>query len=165
MRYALPLCLALAAPAAADVTATFTEGAPKDAFSFVASNGCLSGPVTIELDLTGSPAGLIFDVSDQGDGVEVFQPFELVSGHTLVVQASPVADGDTSLTLGLRALPEGQSVRFTIDLDDTIGAREITVSRSEIVGATVAVEANGVRQVAAFGPDAKAVVPTADCQS
>lgn len=165
MRFILPLALCAATTGNADINVTFSEGAPKDAFSFSATDGCLSGPVEITLDLSGSDAGLIFDVSQLGQGVEVYQPFELVSGGDLVTGVSEVADGDTSLTLNLTALPVEQPVRFTIDLDDTIGAREITVSGAEIAGASVIVTAGGIGMTGTFGSDARAVVPIADCQS
>lgn len=155
----------LATTAHADVVVTFSEGAPKDRFSFVATEDCIAGPLSITIDLTGSEAGLIFDVTESGAGVEVFQPFELVAGGDLVSGASFVRDGDTSLAIALTALPKDSEVGFTIDLDDTMGGQEITVSGSEIAGATVLVSSENGTSEGVFGADAIALVPVSDCVS
>ena len=145
-----------ATPALADVTVTFIEGAPTDRFVIAATDDCLTTPSRITIDLSGSDAGLVFDVTAQGAGVEVFQPFKLVSGAQYVAQASPLTDGATRITLDMRAMPAGAQVAFTTDLDDTIGQREITVSGAEIAGATMAVTKGFETGVAAFGRDAVA---------
>jgi len=165
MRSLLAIFLCTATSLQADVAVRFDEGAPKDRFTFTAAQSCLTEPVAVTIDLSGSDAGLIFDVSAQGQGVEVFQPFELVAGKDLVTGASAVVDGDTALTLQLAALPAGQSVAFTIDLDDTIGAREITVSNQEIMGATVTARVGDNVTTGVFGADAQAVIPLAGCTS
>lgn len=165
MRSLLAVLLCTATPMQADITVRFDEGAPKDRFTFSAAGSCLSGPVELTIDLGGSDAGLIFDVSAQGQGVEVFQPFELVSGSDLVTGASAVADGDTMLTLQLAELPASQPVAFTIDLDDTIGAREITVSDQEISGATVTAQIGDSVATGVFGNDARAIISLAGCTS
>ena len=166
MRLLLSIPLAiLATSAVADLDVVFREGAPKDQFTFTASDNCLSGPVEIVLDLSGSDAGLIFDVSSEGLGVEVFQPLELVDGRTLVAETSEVADGDTQLMLMLESLPAGQPVSFTIDLDDTIGAREIIVSDNEIAGASVSVKSADMIAKASFLDGPRLTVPLPDCLS
>ena len=117
------------------------------------------------IDLAGSPSNLIFDISNEGAGVEVFQPFELVSGADFVMAASDVRDGDTAMTLSMDALPQGESVAFTIDLDDTVGTREITVSGSEIEGARIVVMQDETPAVGLFNANGVAVVPLAACMS
>jgi hypothetical protein len=102
---------------------------------------------------------LVFDVTDQGAGVEVYQPFELVAGADTVSTLPEVADGDTSVTLALVGLTAGKDVAFTIDVDDTINAREITVTDSEIEGATVEVLQGTAGAQAVFGENATAVLP------
>ena len=149
----------------ADLAVTFSEGAPKDRFTFEAVGGCMNGPTVIELDLAGSDAGLIFDVTGSGAGVEVFQPFELVAGGALLAQTPKVEDGDTSLRLNLTGLAQGAEVAFTIDRDDTLGGREITVNGSEIKGAVVRVTTAEGTQSGEFGSDAKAIVAMAGCKS
>ena len=165
LTFSMALILSVAATAAsADFSARFVEGAPKDTFRL--QNGgvdCIDGPLSVEFDLTGSAGKLIFDVTEQGAGVEVFQPFELVAGKDKVVSASPVADGDKALRLDLSALPAGAEVAFTIDVDDTIGAREITVGRSEIVGATVTLTAGDTEARAVFDETATAQINWPDC--
>lgn len=154
-----------ASQAFADLSVRFIEGAPKDRFIFAHQGECATGPVMLTVDLSGSAAGLVFDVTGDGAGVEVFQPFELVSGDARVVASPVVRDGDTALSLGISDLVPGEEIAFTIDLDDTIGAREITVSKSEIVGASVRVTAGDKTSVAPFGSDARTLVALPECMS
>ncbi|WP_439141202.1 aggregation factor core [Planktotalea sp.] len=149
----------------ADISARFIEGAPKDRFEITSTSDCLSGPVKVTINLDGSAGGLIFDTTAAGAGVEVFQPFELTSGGSLVEQSPSVMDGDKALSIGLSALPKGQTVAFTLDVDDTGGAREITVNGGEIAGASVVLMADGERKAATFGADAKAVLANSGCNS
>ncbi|MFT5344632.1 MAG: hypothetical protein ACI95S_000361 [Dinoroseobacter sp.] len=157
--------ICIAGAAQADIEVRFIEGAPKDAFSFEAVSVCAAGPVEIALDLASSEAGLVFDVTGSGAGVEVFQPFEVVAGAGLLVDTPMVADGDQALELSLSALPIAMPVRFTIDVDDTLGGREITVSGSEIAGASVSVTHAGGVATAVFGSDARALVRLEGCTS
>lgn len=151
-----------ASVASADVIVTFDEGAPKDRFTFENTSTCLTGPLTVAIDLSGSAANLVFDVTGEGAGVEVFQPFDLVKGSAQVVDMPMVKDGDTGLSISLTAL--ATPVAFTIDVDDTIGQREITVSRSEIEGASASVSFGGSLYEANFTTQANAVIETPDCQ-
>lgn len=164
--YPFFVALAFAVPAQADITATFIEGAPKDRFVLSSSSGvCADTPVSVTIDLAGSAGELIFDVSGSGAGVEVYQPFELVSGGDHVTGASKVSDGDKRLTLMLNGLPQGADVAFTIDVDDTIGAREITVTDAEIEGAVLRVDAGDMTAEAMFDGNAIAVLDTLACTS
>ena len=155
----------IAQGASADVNVRFIEGAPKDRFEITSTSECLTGPVTVAINLEGSAGGLIFDITDQGAGVEVFQPFELTAGGALVATAPTVVDGDTALELGLSALPMGQTVAFTLDVDDTGGAREITVSGAEIAGATVVLKTSDATQSAVFDDNARAQISQSSCSS
>lgn len=149
----------------ADLVVSFIEGAPKDRFVFEMVGACATGPASLEIDLAGSNAGLIFDVTEAGAGVEVFQPFELVAGADRVTGTSPVLDGSQDLSLDVSGLEPGAQVAFTIDVDDTIGAREITVSGAEIAGAEARLVVDGQAYEAAFGPDARARITFASCLS
>ncbi len=148
-----------------DVQVTFSEGAPKDRFTFRTTDACLNGPVRLTVDLSGSEAGLLFDVTGEGAGVEVFQPFELVAGGDLVSGSSTVKDGDTALTLSLDAFPKDSEVAFTIDLDDTLGGREITVNGAEITGATVTLSGDFATATGVFDANATALIAIPDCVS
>ena len=163
------LCLlatpAMVTPALADLDVRFIEGAPTDRFVFTNTGGCSLGAATLTVDLAGSAAGLIFDTTAAGQGVEVFQPFRLVSGADQVIGAPMVSDGDQQVTLSLRDLPVGQSVAFTIDVDDTLGQRQITVSGSEIAGASVRAQIAGQNNAATFATSARATVQTPPCTS
>lgn len=166
LRTALPIALlALAAPALADVSATFQEGAPKDRFTFRNDGACAITSAQIVLDLSGSKAGLIFDVTSQGAGVEVFQPLELVAGAGSLTAAPVVRDGDTMVRMDVRELAPGAEIAFTIDVDDTAGGREITVSGSEIEAAQVSLEQSGQVHTAQFSSRATATVKTDACLS
>jgi hypothetical protein len=143
----------------------FLEGAPKDTFIFTNQGSCDIGPAALVIDFTTSDAGLIFDVTADGAGVEVFQPFDVTQGADLLTGLPTITDGDQTATLMMTGLAPGQKIAFTIDVDDTQGAREITVSGSEIKGATVSLTANGQQVSADLGADAEAVLATAACTS
>ncbi|MBT8413073.1 MAG: aggregation factor core [Boseongicola sp.] len=160
------LLLFSAAPVAADVQARFIEGAPKDRFTFTASEAfCETGAVTLTVDLRSSAGALIFDVTENGAGVDVFQPLEVVAGSDALLGETTVADGDQNLTIALSALQPGAPFAFTIDVDDTLGAREITVSGSEIIGAEVTLSTNSKTRSAVFGENAQAVIDWPTCDS
>lgn len=125
------------ANAVADVEVSFREGAPKDRFEIVNTSTCALANAELVIDLDGSAGGLIFDVTATGAGVEVFQPFELVSGEEFLTAQPEVKDGDRRLALSIGSLPAGAKIGFTIDVDDTAKGREITVTDSELSGAKV----------------------------
>ena len=95
--------------------------------------------------------------------MEVFQPFELVAGAGSLDGLPQVRDGDTQLVLSIRRLAPEAQVVFTIDVDDTLGSRGITVAGSEIEGAIVRVAAAGASFSARFTREADAVVATPAC--
>lgn len=153
-----------ASTAAADVTVDFFEGAPKDRF-VISNTACATGPLKVTIDLRPSAGALIFDVTSAGAGVEVFQPFELVSGGSLVTKAPTVRDGDQVLTLELTGLGQDAEVAFTIDLDDTIQSRAITVAGSELAGAKVLLRYDGTQEDGTFGVAPNVTIPWRDCTS
>lgn len=159
--------LALAAVAAthalSDVDVRFIEGAPKDRFEIRNSGACALTATTVALDLSTSQAGLIFDVTARGAGVEVFQPFEITSGADSLRAIPVVTDGQNKLALDIAALQPGQTIAFTIDVDDTIGQREITVSGSEISGASVRLATQSSDHSATFDTTAQASLPHSSC--
>ncbi len=165
MRTALAgaLMAMLITPANADLAVAFDEGAPKDRFTFKNVGTCAIGASTLLLDLSGSKAGLIFDVTDSGAGVEVFQPLEIVAGAGLLARIPDVKDGDAKLELKLTELKPGQSIAFTIDVDDTAGGREITISDSEISGARVQLLLAGSQVSGVFGTDAQTTLKLDNC--
>lgn len=148
----------------ADMTIDFDEGAPKDRFTFANSGSCTIANTKVMLDLSGSKAGLIFDVTGSGAGVEVFQPLEMVSGAAALRSVPTVMDGDNQITLDINQLDAGQSIAFTIDVDDTMGAREITVSGSEIVGAQVVLTQDGKSVSGTFGSNARTSIQLSACR-
>jgi nitrous oxidase accessory protein NosD len=156
--------LALAAQtAAADIAVQFTESAPKDRFVIQNIGTCATGEATITLVLNGSAGGLIFDVTERGAGVEVFQPFDLVSGAEALTGLPVVEDGDSALVLNVAELAPGAQIVFTIDVDDTASARGIMVSGAEISGATVNVSRSGETRLASFDQNAAALVALPPC--
>lgn len=163
---AAALMSAFASPVVAEVTISFRDGAPKDRFVISSSLGlCTEAPAEVTIDMTPSVGRLIFDVTEAGGGVAVFQPFELVVGGDVVTGASDVVDGDKVLTLTLSSLMAGAEVAFTIDVDDTIGAREITVTGSEISGAVVTVRADDEVSRGVFAENGLAFVDWPSCLS
>ena len=154
-----------AAPALADVQVRFIESAPKDRFEITNLAACPLRKTDVTIDLSGSAAGLIFDVTGSGPGVEVFQPFDLVSGADALSKLPDVVDGDTAVTLKISELGPNQRLAFTIDVDDTAGRREITVSGSEISGAVISVADGLTTNSATFDATRTALVTTARCTS
>ena len=160
------LALILSSSAAlADLTVRFSEGAPKDRFTLTNTGDCPLPMMRVTLDLGAAPAGLIFDVTGAGAGVEVFQPFELVAGAEHLTGLPAVLDGDSAIALDFNGLGTNQSVAFTIDVDDTGGGREITVDGSEITGAVIRAELGGQTLEGTFDASATASIPVAGCTS
>ena len=162
------VCATMAASVAqADMAVRFEEGAPKDRFVFENASACAIEGATLLLDLSGSAAGLIFDVTGSGAGVEVYQPLEIVAGSDALVAVPRVRDGENRVTFDLRALEPGARLAFTIDVDDTLGSRAITVSNSEIAGARVALVSGDDRREGAFvdGPVARVAVPGCEARA
>lgn len=159
----LALAAVVATHALSDVNVRFIEGAPKDRFEIRNSSACALTATTVALDLSTSQAGLIFDVTASGAGVEVFQPFELTAGADALRAIPAVTDGQDKLALDIAALEPGQIIAFTIDVDDTIGQREITVSGSEISGASVQLATEADTRSATFDTTATASLPHSNC--
>lgn len=163
-----PTALALvltATTAHADLTLRFDEGAPKDRFTLTNTSDCALPAMDVTVDLGTAPAGLIFDVTGAGAGVQVFQPFEVVAGADKLRETPAVLDGDSAVMLRLTGLGPDQSVAFTIDVDDTGGGREITVSGSEIAGAQFQTRLSGQILTGTFESDATARVAVQPCTS
>lgn len=157
------VCTLTASTASADLVVRFDEGAPKDRFTLTNTADCALAASRVTVDLGTAPAGLIFDVTAAGAGVEVFQPFDVVAGAENLTTLPSVSDGQSAVTLNLNGLAAGASVAFTIDVDDTGGGREITVSGSEIAGASVRMDGN--MQQGLFDSSARATLPTSACTS
>ena len=159
---AATLCAAFATPGLADITVSFRDSAPKDIFVLHNASGCDLGAVRITLDLSGSASGLIFDTTAQGAGVEVFQPFEIVSGGGYLAGVPQVLDGMNRLDLSLTRFPADGRVQFTIDVDDTLPRSQwgqIRVSGGEMAGAEVI----GLDRRASFNAEGLAVLPVTAC--
>lgn len=150
-------------PALADLSARFVEGAPKDRFEIRNTGSCDIAAATVRLDLSTSQGQLIFDVTGSGAGVEVFQPFDVVEGRAALATLPVVTDGQNMLDLNISKLEPGSAIAFTIDVDDTLGAREITVTGSEISGGTVHLTHGGTSGSAEFTSAAKAELSIARC--
>ena len=160
MRPALLLAFAAFTPslAMADLTVTFRDGAPKDRFTLTYEGTCALDRLDVQIDLGTAPAGLIFDTTSAGAGVEVYQPLEWVAG---TANTSDVSDGDTLLSIALDDVTPGANWAFTVDIDDTTSTRQITVDGSEMAGATL--RADG--QATAFDGTRTATVPLRNCLS
>lgn len=149
--------------ALADIEVIFREGAPKDRFTIRNTGSCDLQQATILIDLSASAAGLVFDTTSAGAGVEVFQPLEITDGKQYLTQIPQVVDGDQSVALEVNDFSTDSVISFTIDVDDTIGQREITVSNSEISGAQIRLEGEGTMLQANFGPSARAEIADSVC--
>lgn len=155
--------LGIGVMANANILTQFDEGAPKDRFTFTNQSACSMDNVELLLDLSTSLAGLVFDIQAGGSGVEVFQPLEFVVGSNLLSAMPTVEDGANSVVLDIASLPSGAAISFTIDIDDTLGGREITVNGSEISGASVTLIRADRPVTATFSSAAKAEIEITDC--
>ena len=145
----------------------FAESAPKDSFIFKNLSSCTMDSLQITVDLSDSAGKLIFDTTETGAGVEVFQPFETRKGNISLMSAATVNDGDKQLTVQINGLGPEQSASFTIDVDDTMtnsALGNIRVSNSEIASATVSVVHDQSVSEGTFGSDSIALVNLPDCQ-
>ncbi len=161
--YAATALACIGLPAQADLHVEFIEGAPKDRFVVTNVGSCALGEAMVMIDMGASKGGLIFDVTGQGAGVEVFQPFQVVSGSEFLTEAPSVTDGDTQVALQIKGMSAGEALVITTDVDDTIDAREITVTGSEFSGTTLSVNANGAEATVIFGDDRTVVAPLDAC--
>ncbi len=160
---AATLGLFVATSLQAGVQIRFIEGAPKDRFVLTNVGSCELETSTVKIDLSQSAGRLIFDVTEKGAGVEVFQPLEFVEGADALRQIPAVVDGQNTIELEIVSLAAGDKLAFTIDVDDTIGQREITVTESEIEGATVSYTDADETSTATFSSEALVNVTTKGC--
>lgn len=159
-----------ALPSTADLRVDFRESAPKDRFTIENIGSCALGPLEVTLDLSTAKGGLIFDTTASGAGVEVYQPFEWVSGKEYATAVSTVSDGQSSILLSLSGLAPKSKLAFTIDVDDTLTNSvngQIRVAGSEIEGAGIRVRlaSQDASQSGVFGLDAEALVALNTCSS
>lgn len=155
--------LLAAAPALADVEVRFIEGAPKDRFVIRNAGACDLERAEIVIDLSGSVGALVFDTTPTGAGVEVFQPFEMVEGANALNGLPEVGDGDMAIAMSVARLGAGGTIAFTIDVDDTLGSRAITVTDGEISGAEVRAIVERTTSRGAFDGASVARVPLDAC--
>ena len=142
---AFGFCVIGLATAKAEMQFSFVESAPKDSFRIINNAACATGAVEVIIDLSTSAGNLVFDTTDTGAGVEVYQPFELVTGAEHVLSATPISDGDSMVHINLSSLSPGDEVVFTIDVDDQLASGELGQTRiagSEIAGASATVISN-----------------------
>lgn len=118
-----------------------------------------------EIDFTDSNAGLIFDVTNSGAGVEVFQPFEITAGGQHLVAQPTISDGDQTALLDITGLGQNKTLAFTIDVDDTIGTRAITVANSEISGTRFSLYAAGHTYSTVMKAGTATTIETPDCDA
>ncbi len=165
----LALLFALfAGPGVAEMSARFVEGAPSDVLEIDNSGSCDFGPLQLDIDLSGAPAGLLFDVTAGGPGVSVFQSPRLVAGAELVTGFSELTDGDRALSLDLAGLPAGAGIVIYVDIDDTLAdgpLGQTRVAGAEIAGATLRVVSGAVAASAAFDAEGVARVAVSACAS
>ncbi|NRB36251.1 MAG: aggregation factor core [Rhodobacteraceae bacterium] len=159
------IALTCASPALAEIQLEFIEGAPKDRFVIVNASDCRLSDAVLTIDLRTAAAPLIFDVTDAGAGVEVFQPFDILEGASHLMDMPTVRDGDMQIDLHLRHFPAWDRITFTIDMDDTQSARGTTVSFDEFQGAQALLTLPEGVTSAAFNDRARAVLQVPGCDT
>lgn len=150
----------------ASVTVKFLEGAPKDRFIVTNTGQCSLKAIQVDIDLTNTTGGLIFDTTASGAGVEVFQTFEVTSGDIKLNGKARVNDGDKMLSIFISNIQPRASASFTIDVDDTMASSErgmIIISGTEIEGGVVTVMQGSLTSSGTFNRNSKATVNIASC--
>jgi len=155
--------LSLGLPASANLSIAFKEGAPKDRIVLSHLGGCPLNDATVVIDLADSAGQLIFDTEGTGAGVEVFQPLVVEQGATLLAVPPSIEDGATLLTLDVTRMAPGEVITLSTDLDDTLGAREITVSGAEFSGVAVSLVHAGQTARSVFSQTPVATTEIAGC--
>ena len=159
----------LSATVYADIQVSFKDGAPKDKFVIENTSTCAVKDISMTIDLLQSTGRLIFDTSESGKGVEVFQLFEVTRGQIALKANTQVNDGATQLSLDIKTIAANDFASFTIDVDDTLSTSQlgnIRVTGNEIANASVLININGDEIVkAAFDLDGKALVTMSKCSA
>ncbi|MEO9652246.1 MAG: aggregation factor core [Roseobacter sp.] len=155
--------LITSSPSFAELQVRFVEGAPKDRFVITNIGECDLSAGQVKIDFARSSGNLIFDVTGSGAGVEVFQPFEVTTGAQLLMTQPSISDGDQVAMLDISGLGVEETIAFTIDVDDTKGMREITVSNGEISGTIVSLISGSNTYSAVMTAQAQAVLSTPSC--
>jgi len=165
----LALCtvsaVATSSPSYADLQVRFIEGAPKDRFVITNVGDCGLGAAQFAIDFAETSAGLIFNTTGSGAGVEVFQPFEVTQGAQYLRSLPRVSDGDQRAMLDMTGLSINDSIAFTIDVDDTKGTRAITVSDSEISGTVVSLTVGKAAFSSVMDMRAQVILATPSCDT
>jgi hypothetical protein len=147
----------------ADIEAQFIEGAPKDTFVIKNTGNCAINNATISIDLSSSYGNLLFDTTELGAGVEVYQPFEVTSGDITLATKNVVDDGDQQLSIVINSFTTGKNMSFTIDVDDQLTNSErgtTQVVGSEMEGATITLTTtDNISTTASFDKNNSAKIP------
>ncbi|MFK7859103.1 MAG: hypothetical protein AB8B64_09790 [Granulosicoccus sp.] len=120
----------------------FLESAPRDRFTVQNTSSGNWSITRVNLDLSSSAGNLIFDVTADGAGVEVYQPYRSENGEAKLSQQPVVVDGDQIIELSFSRFSPGDKHQFSIDIDDQLSESElgqIRVSGGEITGAAIIV--------------------------
>lgn len=168
--FAAAAAAAVGGSAHADLSVRFVESAPTDRFEIENTGLCPIGRLTVTIDLAGSAAGLLFDTTGAGAGVQVFQPLRIAQGEERVERLAEIADGDQILSASLTGLSPGEAVVLTIDVDDTLAAGprgQTQIAGSEIEGAAalISFEDADIPGAAAFAADGRALIAAPGCVS
>jgi hypothetical protein len=150
----------------ANITVNFLEAAPKDRFVITNTGQCSLLALRVDIDLTDTAGGLIFDTTAAGAGVDVFQPFEVSSGEIRLNSEAQINDGDKFLSVIISKIQARASVSFTIDVDDTLANSErgmIIVSDAEIEGGRVTVLHGSLDNYGTFGRNSIALINMPTC--
>ena len=116
------------------------------------------------IDLSKPQVTNIFDVTVRNVGVGASQSFEILCDQNAIASNSAVFGGQNKLNSHVSTPSSDGSGAFKINVDDTLGKREIAVTGLEIAGSTVASVGQEPQQRASFSrkPGHKSVAFLAD---
>ena len=113
------------------------------------------------LDVFGLPIPALGGIERLHEGAELV--FDRSGPAGALATLPDVRDGDTAIALSVRQLAPSGTMAFTIDVDDTLDGREITVTNGEIEDATVWATAGGATSSGTFTGAGTATVSLDGC--
>lgn len=154
------------------ISVVFREGAPVDKFKI--KNQSKNWKIkTMDIDLSSSQGRLIFDTISGGKGVEVFQPYQSVSGSARLATFALVEDGADAVKLNFEKFSSGDSYTFSIDVDDQLTASDLgqirvtgeEIAKAKAIFMIVNSDGSQVIKEALFDDTSKAVLKAKNCKS
>ena len=152
----------------AEILLTYDESAATPHFEISNDSACATGAMEVLIDLESSAAELFFDNRTTGTNLfdAALAPFRIESGADRVSQVDEPDTGSGRIAIRLSDMMPGESVSFSIDVDDQLddGERADALAEgSRIAGAVAVVAKDGSERAALYGAQGAASVDIGGC--